>query len=141
MLHKILIGLVIIGLITTGLTIFISDSASHYKPGDFNESNLELYNSMEDLSSMMGDYTENDSLVDPESTDDKLGSLFTSSYQSAQVLKKSTTVMKEMTEESIGNNQLLGGFGKILSNGIIIIIGIAISVGIFLNFVTRSNRT
>jgi len=140
-LHQIMIGLVLIGMLASGLTIFISDAGSYYAPGDFDEENMQTYDSMSNLSYMMEGYEENSSKVNPESTDDLLGSLFTSSYQSAQTLKQSSGVMKNMVDDSIGNNELLGGFAPILRNGLIIIIGIAISVGIFLHFITKSNRT
>lgn len=141
-LHNILIGIIIIGLIITGITIFISDSATHYKSESFNESELKMYDGMNEINSIMEEYSEEEGFVDPDSSIiDKLGSLFASSYQSARILKKSTGVMKDMTEDSVGNNEILGGYGRVLANGIITIIGIVILVGIFLHIVTKSDRT
>lgn len=139
-LNRILIGMVVLGLISTGLVIFISGAVDTYGVSDYDNSSLESFNQMTELSNQVEDFNEDSGKVDSDSNDDKLGSLFTSTYQSASVIKRSVNILTNMISEGIGNVTILGGFGQPLKVGLSMIVLIAIFIGIFMHFITKSER-
>ena len=139
-LHQILIGVIIVGLIVTGLIGFISNANSVYAPNTYNESDLDSFNRMSEVNLLVEQFNGNDTEI-PEGTDDLLGGIFTASYKSAGVLKGSANTLISMADDGVDNLNLAGGWGGYLKAGLGGIIMIAIVVGIFLHFITKSERT
>lgn len=139
-LYEILIGLVIIGLIATGLTVFISSGTEVYDLNGYDNSSLETFNRMSELNTKVQTFNNGSGTVDSESNDDKLGSLFTSMYQSAGVLKDSVGILNSMVNDGIDNVTILGGFGQTLKIALGAIVTIALFIGIFMAFITKSER-
>jgi len=141
-LHKILIGIVLIGVIITGIATFMSEGMTTYSQNasaweDINED----FNKIEDINDQVNQYES--SQPDTEGSDgilDVLGSFFTKTYQAARVLKTSVTSSYSMADSAIDNLPADSGVNylKLALNTIILIV---ISVGIFLHFVTKSERT
>lgn len=139
-LHMILIGAVILSLIATGLAVFISSGTESYTLSGYDNDSLETFNRMSELNSKVESFNTDSGVVGSDSNDDKLGSLFTSTYQSASVLKDSVGILNSMSNDGIDNVKILGGFGKPLKTALGAIITIAIFVGIFMAFITKSER-
>ncbi len=141
-LHKILLTLVVVGMIITGLIVFMSDAVNVYEPTGYNESDLDSLNKLSTIQSDMNVFEADSTGIGEDEKEDILGGFFKSAYQSAQVLKGSVSVASSMTEEAIdANSQHLGGMGDILKSGLQLMILIIILIGIFLAFITKSNRT
>jgi len=140
-LHKILFGIIILGMIVSGLIIFLSQGTEIYPRSDFNETQLESYNSMEELNVQLEEYKDNEGNVGAGDSSDILGSFFTSAYQSARIFKGSTTVLGNMVEDGTKQTGILGSYGQLIKTGLISLIGLAFLVGIFLHFITKSERT
>ena len=136
----ILIGIFIIGLISSGLAIFISSGAGTYTLSGYDNDSLDSFNKMTELNSKIESYNNDSGTVGSDSGDDKLGSLFTSTYQSASTLKDSIGIFGSMINDGIGNVKILGGYGEILKKGLIGILLTAILIGIFMAFITKSER-
>ena len=139
-LNKILIGIVLLGLISTGLVVFISSGTDTYTLSGYNESSLTTFNKMSELNEKVETFNSDSGAVGTDSDDDKLGSLFTSMFQSAGVLKDSTSILNDMADDGIDNVNILGGFGQVLKTAIGSIILITIFIGIFMHFITKSER-
>ena len=140
-LHKILIGLVIVGFFAVSIATFYSVGSSTY--GEGNASSLAInssFNKMNDLNTQLENFKEKETTQTDSSLADVLGSFFTNMYQSAKVLRGSVGVVGEMTDATI--EQLPSGSNKeSLKTAISLIVIIVIFVGIFLHFVTKSERT
>jgi len=144
-LHKILIGIMLVGIIVSGLIVFLNDGTTRYVVADYNESNLESFNSItnEDISitPLIEDYNNNsDPSVNKDNIGDILGGFFTSIYTSAKVLGQSGEIVGQMANDASGQSSILGSWGKTFFSGLKIIVIILISVGIFLAFVVKSER-
>jgi len=139
-LHEILIGVVIVGLISSGLIVWLSSGTTVYSPDGFNESTFDSFNKMNEINSQVETYNNNSGTVEKNSFADRLGALFTSSYQSAQVMKNSADVLNDMTNDGLSNVGIFGGFGNTLKVAIGSLIFIVVFIGIFFHFVTKSDR-
>lgn len=140
-LHKVLWGIILVGLAISGIIVFLSSGVDRYGVSDYDNESLETFNAMSELSGYVEEYDETTDEVDPESTADILGSFFTSAYKSAKTLKKSGDVLVTMADEGVDNANILGGWGSSLKTGLIALILIGLTVGIFLHFITKSERT
>jgi hypothetical protein len=140
-LHKILIGLVIVGFFAVGIASFYSVGSVTY--GEGNASSLSInssFNKMNDLNTQIEDFKDKETVQTDSSISDILGSFFTNMYQSAKVLRGSVSVMGEMTDATV--EQLPAGSNSdTLKTAVSLIVIIIIFVGIFLHFVTKSERT
>ena len=138
-LSRVLYGLVFVGLIVSGLIVFISDGVVQYAPADYNETQLETFNKMTELNNNLESFEQTNSSVDSDSNNDVLGSLFTNAYQSAQILKNSGSILTSMINDGV-DALPLGGFGSVLKTSLGTLILIAISVALFLGFIIKSGR-
>ena len=140
-LHKILIGIIVVGLISSGLVMFISSGVNTYAPSGYSESDLASFNKMSELNDQMKTFEdESNEVSSKEGVLDILGSYFTNMYQAAKTLKSSNDVLSSMINDGV-DKLPLGGFGVILKTGLVSIVMITIFVGIFLAFITKSERT
>jgi len=140
-LHQILFGIVLLGMVTSGLIIFISQGTGVYPRSDYNETQLESYNSMSELNNQLEAYKDSEGNVGAGDSSDILGSFFTSAYQSARIFKQSTNVLGNMVEDGTKQTGILGAYGNLIKMGLVSLIGLAFLVGIFLHFITKSERT
>lgn len=149
-LHKFLIGLVFVGITVAGMMTFISSGVEVYDPDDFSNRTLENFNKLTELSTQMESFKGEESNTTISSTNffdeltqpfDIVGNFFTGMYQSAKVFMASTDLMSSMIDESVTVLPVGDGFSKILKTGFSLIVLIIIFVGIFLAFVTKSERT
>jgi len=139
-LHKILVGLVLIGLIVAGISIFMSNSVATYGVLDYDEDNLQTFNLVQNISNDVVAFDGNSTSVGTEGSNDILGSFFSNAYTGATVLKNSISLSQRMVNDA-ADNLPLGAYGYTVKLAIGTIIIIIISVGIFLHFITKSNRT
>lgn len=140
-LYKILIGIFILAIIASGISIFMSNGVETYQTTGYDNTTFDSYNKMSDLNDKLEIYNSESGTVDSDSKDDKLGSLFTSVYQSAGVLKDSVGIFKSMISDGIDNmSPVLGGMGSILKIALTGIVFVAIIIGIFMHFITKSER-
>lgn len=149
-LHKFLIGLVFVGIIVAGMMSFISSGVTTYAPDDYNNETFESFNKLSELSAQMEEFKGEEKNTTISSTNffdeltqpfDIVGNFFTGMYQSAKVFMASTDLMTTMIDESVTAVPVGDGFGKVLKTGFSLIVLIIVFVGIFLAFVTKSERT
>lgn len=140
-LHKILIGLVLVGMIATGFVLFLNEGVQSYNSSTYDNSSLQSFNMLDNLSEDIDQFNEKEEgIATEDSILDILGSFFTNMYQSAKVFKSSVDVMDNMVDSSL-ETVPTGTYGSVLKTGLGLIAMIAIFVGIFLAFVTKSERT
>lgn len=138
-LHQILIGIVLVGLIVTGFTAWLSNATITYGVTDYNGSDISGFNNMEEVNSYVDQYELNETGV-YDSEYDVYGSMYSKKYTSASALKNSIGALQEMSGEAIDKTGILGGYGGALKVGLGAIIIISISVGLFLQFIIKSER-
>lgn len=139
-LYMILIGIVALGLMASGLAVFISSGSDSYSLSGYDNDSLDTFNKMSDLNTKVESFNTDSGVVGSDSDDDKLGSLFTSTYQSASVLKDSVGILNSMADDGVSNVKVLGGFGKPLKTALGAMITIALFIGVFMAFITKSER-
>ena len=140
-LNRIFVGLIIVGFLAVGIASFLSIGATTY---NINESqSIEFnntFNKMNELSSQIEQFKDDETKKTDSTVFDVLGSFFTNMYQSAKVLRNSVGVMSDMADGTI--EQLPTGTNSgVLKSAIGLIVIVIIFIGIFLHFVTKSERT
>lgn len=141
-LHKYLFGLVIVGLIAAGIAAFMSSGSSTYTPGDYNSSEIESFQKMEELNVHLNNTRSGLSEVGTESgVTDILGSFFTNAYQTALTLTKSFDLADTMVSEGVEQVPLENNYGRAVKIALSSLLIIVVFIAIFLAFITKSNRT
>jgi hypothetical protein len=140
-LHEILIGMVLMGIISSGLILFISGGVSVYSVTDYDNSTLESFNKINELQADVEVFSADQTSVDEKDYSDILGGLFSSAYTAAKILGNSADILGSIISSGIDNIPIGAGFKAVLKNGLGLIALIAISVGILLAFITKSERT
>ena len=146
-LHSIIIGLVMTSLIMVGIMAFISGGTNSYVMTDYDNTTFEAFNQLDELQSDIETFEGNETDVkSDDSLTDILGNFFTSMYTSAKVFKGSVDVMTVMTDDGIdklplGDSATGTAFSTYLKTALALIFMTIITVGIFLAFVTKSDRT
>ncbi len=141
-LHKLLIGIVLIGMISSGLILFLNSGVQEYNPASYDDTSFESFDKLQNLTEDMDTFrAEEDGVTTDTNILDILGSFFTNMYQSAKVFRGSVDVMGSMVDESIDKVPSAGSYSTVLKSGFNLMIAITIFIGIFLAFVTKSERT
>jgi len=141
-LHKILIGMVLVGVIMTGMMLFISGGQDYYSMTDYDNDTFSAFNQLNELQDDIETFDSDESSVKSDSSLlDILGNFFTTMYTSAKVFKGSVDVMGAMADDGIDQLPVTSAYSTMLKTALFLIFGIVISVGIFLAFVTKSERT
>ena len=152
-LHKFLIGLVFVGMIVAGITIFMSSGMKAYTPSETDMSYTQFnvsFNKLQNLSTQMETFkgeeqntsvTTNTFFETVTQPFDIVGRFFTGMYQSAKVFMASTDLVSSMIDDSVNTLPVGNAFSGVLKTGLSLIVLIFIFVGIFLAFVTKSERT
>jgi|SRR6056297_1340142 len=141
-LHKIIIGMVLVGVIMTGMMLFISSGQDYYTMNDYDN---EMFSSFDQLTELQDDIqgfdTEETDVKGDSGLTDILGNFFTNMYTSAKVFKGSTDVLTSMSDEGLSELPVGSTYSSMLKTALNLIFITIISVGIFLAFVTKSERT
>jgi len=152
-LHKFLIGLVFVGMIVAGITIFMSSGMDAYSPSQTDMSYTQFntsFNKLQNLSTEMAEFKGKEQNTTVSSNVffetitqpfDVVGRFFTGIYQSAKVFIASTDLVTSMIDDSVNTLPVGSTFSGVLKTGFSLIVLIFIFVGIFLAFVTKSERT
>ena len=141
-LHKILISFIVVGVIMTGMMLFISSGSEYYSTNDYDNDSFSSFNQLTELQNMTQGFESEETDVNAdEGLLDVLGSFFTKMYQSAKVFKGSANVMTGAADDGIDKLPVGSTFSTLLKTAVSLIFIIIISVGIFLAFVTKSERT
>ena len=121
-LHKILISMVIVGVIMSGIMIFISSGSSYYTMNDYDNETFSgfdqleaLQNQTEGFDSQDKDYVSEDGLLDI------LGNFFTKMYQSAKIFRGSSDVMTSMADDGLEKLPVGDTFSAMLKSAIAVI--------------------
>ena len=140
-LYKILIGIIFIGLLSFGIVSFFKEGSQTYNPSGFNETVFNSFQRIDNITTIVEDYDDNSGDVDSNSLIDKFSSLVTSALTSAKVMKNSADIVTDMANDGIDAISVTGGTGKVLKTAIGASVSVLIIVGIFLHFLTKSERT
>lgn len=141
-LHKILIGMILVGVIMTGMMLFISGGTGYYEMDDYDNETFSSFNQLSELQDDVETFdSEDKDFVNEDGLLDILGNFFTKMYQSAKIFKGSADVMTSMSDDGIDRLPVGSTFGTMLKVAVNLIFIIIITVGIFLAFVTKSERT
>lgn len=139
-LHSILIGLIIVGFFAVGVASFYSLGSVEYNTNIDDLTFNSTFNKMNELNTNIQSFDNSSNVETDTGISDILGSFFTGMYQSARTLKNSISVMDDMTDAGL-EELPVGSNAGTLKTAIGAIIIVLISVGIFLHFVTKSERT
>ena len=144
-LHKVLIGLILVGMTVVGVMGFVSSGIEEYAPADYNPDKFDSFNKLEDLSNDINNFRQQESNTTVNKLSesiglDIIGDFFTNMYQAAKVFRGSTDLMYDMVDESV-DTLPVGNYKNVLKTGFSLMIIVIVFVGIFLHFVTKSERT
>jgi hypothetical protein len=139
-LHKILIGIVLVGLISAGMMLFLNEGVTSYSVTGYNNTSMQSFIQLDELSTQVEQFNDEDEGVEDTGVLDILGSFFTNMYQSAKIFKNSADVVGTMVDESVTVVDM-GGYSGYLKKALGLMVMIVIFVAIFLAFVTKSERT
>jgi|GEM_PF-3226457 len=141
-LHKIIIGMVLVGVIMTGMMLFISSGQDYYTMNDYDNETFSSFDQLTELQDdIQGFDTEETDVKGDSGLTDILGNFFTNMYTSAKVFKGSTDVLTSMSDEGLSELPVGSTYSSMLKTALNLIFITIISVGIFLAFVTKSERT
>jgi hypothetical protein len=142
-LTGILMSIVVLGLIVTGLSIFITGVASKYgvDRSDLNESFIQTFVTESENTATNLESASDNLLAIKEDKNilDRLASFFKGGYDAAISLRDSLRSTTRLINHSIKEIPFLGSFGSTLAiyMGIIALIVI---IGIFMHFLIKSER-
>jgi hypothetical protein len=142
-LTGVLMSIVLLGLIVTGLSIFITGVASKYGAdrSDLNESFMQSFvDESQATTARMEDASDNLlAIKEDKNLLDRLASYFKGGYDAALSLRDSIKSTTRLINLSIGQVRFLGSFGSTLAvyMGILTLI---IIFGIFMHFLIKSER-
>ena len=140
-LHKFLITLIVVSFVVFGITGFMSQTAVIYglDSNNFTQMNSS-FNKMNELNNQVTAFKNNESVKTDSSISDILGAFFTNMYQSAKILRGSVDVAGDMVDSAV-DELPIGSTGTYLKTSLWAILIVFMFVGIFLAFVTKSERT
>lgn len=143
-LHKILIGLVIISMIAVGLGTFITSGTSLYSVDEtdatLSEEYSTTYNAMNEMSADLGALDNSSVDIDEDNQNDVLGGFFAGAYQSAENVKGTGNLYRNIVNDATSNIGILGSFGNTIKSGLGLMLTIVILIGLFLAFVIKFER-
>lgn len=142
-LTNMLIGVIFVGLLISGMAIFLTGAADTYggDTDDINDNFTAVFvnesrSTTSKLETARGDLT---SVQEDKTLLDRLGSFFRSGYDSAKALINSVDSLTRLINKSVQQIPFLGAFGTTLATSLSIMVLIII-VGIFLHFLIKSER-
>ena len=142
---KTITGIIVTILISSSLWVFLADGINKYDPevpSDYNDSFTRIQANLDIISAN----TENASgqlgvTVNPETdTNDFLGFIFNSGYQSAQTAVASLEVTYDIIDISIDGLLGSSSLGSLYKTGLTLMVLIFITVTILLGFIIKSGR-
>lgn len=146
-LYEILIGVVLIGLVATGLYNFISSGVvgmDNPSSAGFDEDLLTDLNTNTQSINNYNEFLNNETAnVDNDNKNDILGAIFSRGYQKAKSGEISSDLNRYgnlVTSATPQLSPILGGYADYLSIALGLIIAIALGVGIFLYFIIGKDR-
>lgn len=145
-LYQILIGVVIIGLISTGFYNFISsgvDTMSDPTSAGFDGATLQGFDENANNIAAYNDFLNNQTAsADTDNRNDILGAIFARGYQQARSNATTSNLNRynSLISDGIGEIGILGPFGDNLALAISSVFLIAVGVGIFLYFIIGKER-
>lgn len=141
-LHKIMSGVMLMGVVITAIILFYGGGSQVYSVGDYDNSSLAAMEEATDIVENVSQETKNDlqRLEGNPSATDILSAFFTSAYGSVKTAATSFKAFFKIIDSGIGELGL-GSFGNTLVGVFSTLVIIAIFVGIILHIVTKSDRT
>lgn len=142
-LSNIIISIVLLGLVMTGIGLFVGDAAVKYSQESLDDGFVNVFiNESSKTSDLMSEAQEKMLTVEDDAgVLDRLASFFRGGYDAAKVLFNSFTSFGRMINTGVNNIPFLGGFGTVLSTSLVAIVLIILLVGILLNFLIKSDKT
>lgn len=144
-LSNIIIGVLLVGLISSGIGIFLGNVALNYSTKDveqetfmqvFINESAKTRDLMEETEEKLLQVEEDDSSVF-----DRIGAFFRGGYDAVKLLFRNFTSLSRIVNTGVSEIGFLGAFGNILSSTIIAIILVVLAIGLLLNFLIKSDRT
>lgn len=144
-LSNIIIGVLLIGLISSGLGIFLGNVALNYSVDNVeNHSFMQVFINESAATRDLMEETEEKLLQvedDESSVFDRIGAFFRGGYDAVKLLFRNFSSLNRIVNTGVSEIGFLGGFGKILSSTIIAIILVILAIALLLNFLIKSDRT
>ena len=145
-LSNIIIGVILIGVLSTGFMLFMGAGADKYNTPDYNEQTFSAYSSVAEQSRLSAQEVKNetDTLgASPGDNDfDIFGSLFSSSWTAIKSTDDTMTQLASITTTAANSTSDLmdASFTQVLIGSVGAIISIIIVISIFLHFISKSSR-
>lgn len=144
-LSNIIIGVLLIGLITSGIGIFLGNVALNYSVDNVeNHTFMQVFINESASTRDLMEQTEEKLLQvedDESSVFDRIGAFFRGGYDAVKLLFSNFGSLSRIVNTGVSEIDFLGAFGNILSSTIIAIILVVFAIGLLLNYLIKSDRT
>jgi hypothetical protein len=132
-----MIAMILSSLVITLLGLFVGSLNTYYAPGDYNESKLEAYNKLNDLSAST-QQIQNQTLTIKEKTGilDVIGGYFSDGYQALRLTFSSYDTFGTMFNQALIDSNL-GASGEYIRIALITIVLIIIIIGILISAIVK----
>lgn len=132
-----IIGLILIGVVVTGLAVFMSGLQAEYGVS-YDNSTMDAYQNLDEIYNITEDVKDASEDQDVKETSDILGGFFSQAYKTMRITWKSISTFNKMTDASfenanVGNNT----FSRTLRLAIISIVIIAIIIGVIVSAMVK----
>jgi hypothetical protein len=135
-------GFVLVGVIMSGMMIFIAGGETYYSMNDYDNDTFSSFDKLIELDKQVKTFDDKGDDVNSDSSLlDVLGNFFTNMFTASKTFKASADVMTDFVDDGVGKLPIGDTFSATLKSGLVLIFMIILSVGIFLAFVTKSERT
>ena len=130
-----IIGIILVGLVTSILGLFIAEMGTNYGI-DYDNSSFEAYNSLESMQNLSEEIEDRSNIDEDKDLLDVIGGYFSSAYSALRLTGASFETFSKMSQQAIEDSNLgaIGGFLQIAFSSIVIII---IFLAIFISAIVK----
>lgn len=134
-----MIGMILSSLVITLLGLFVGSLNTYYAPGDYNQSKIDAYNKLNDLSAST-QQIQNQTLTIKEKTGvlDVIGGYFSDGYQALRLTINSYDTFGSMFNQALIDSNL-GASGEYIRIALITIVLIIIIIGILISAIVKKD--
>lgn len=132
-----IIGMIFVSLVAAGLGVFMSSMNDTYTRSDYNETDLETFDKMKELSNLSEQMRDETEIQTDSGVLDVIGSYFKSAYQALRTSTSSISLFTSMANDA-GEESGIQNV-RIITTALITVVLIALFVGVLISAMVKKD--
>lgn len=132
-----IIGMIFVSLVAAGLGVFMSSMNDTYTRSDYNETDLETFDKMKELSNLSEQMRDETKIKTDSGVLDVIGSYFKSAYQALRTSASSVSLFTSMANDA-GEESGIHNV-RIITTALITVVLIALFVGVLISAMVKKD--